>query len=223
VMMATPQDLQDFALGFLICEGIVHEPSELLDLCLAPYREPMVEGTSVHATLRQSALDRLDLERRQSVGTIACGLCGTTSISAALRPLPVRNGNSPVPDVQDLTTALQTLDQQQPMKQATGAAHGAAIWPLHDHATSIIVREDAGRHTALDKAVGAWCQEGSPGPAMALTTSRCSVELVQKTALAGLVGIATVGAPTALAVRTAEHSGLMLYGRVRGGSAQRFA
>lgn len=223
VMMATPTDLQDFAVGFTYAEGIVTDLSEILDVCLAPYVEPKAEGVSVHLTLRRSALERLDTSRREALGTVACGLCGTASIAAALRPLPKQTPLSALPSDSDVLSTMNELSARQEYKRATGAAHGAAVRVMDGTVRDLVVREDIGRHTALDKVIGAWLRGGAQRPALALTTSRCSVELVQKVAMAGLQGLATAGAPTALAVETARTAGLVLFGRVRGDTVQRFA
>lgn len=219
VMMVTPGDLADFARGFALAEGLIDGPDDLLDVCLSGYREPAAEGVSAHLTVRQACLDRLATRRRATVGTVACGLCGTADIAGALRPLPPVA--TPIVPTEAALSRLSGHLAGGALGRATRAAHAALI--VDAAGTPIVLREDAGRHTALDKAIGAWADRGRPTPALAALTSRCSVELVQKAATAGLSALVTIGAPTALAVDTAKAVGLPLIVRLRADGGWRAA
>ncbi|WP_419899535.1 formate dehydrogenase accessory sulfurtransferase FdhD [Roseomonas sp. USHLN139] len=209
VMMATPADLEDFGIGFSLTEGLVARPEEITALEVRPgargieLRMELTEG-------RQAAL----LERRRFMaGPVGCGLCGLDSLEAALRPLP------PVPAGPRLPggavgAALSAMAARQALHRATQGAHAAGFW--HPARGLLVLREDVGRHNALDKLVGALRRAGlDPAEGAVVMTSRVSVELVQKTALLGAAILVAVSAPTALAVRSAEACGLTLIARAR--------
>jgi FdhD protein len=225
VMLATPQDLDDFALGFSLSEGIIDSPDDLLDAevvvsdlaastALAGVPE---HGLSLELKVTLRCFMRLKERRRTLAGRTGCGLCGTESLAEAVRP--VRRAVAPVQvEVVALARAMAELPPHQTLQHETGAAHAAA-WCGLDGAVRV-VREDVGRHNALDKLIGAIATAGvDPADGFIAVTSRASYEMVYKTASAGVGLLAAVSAPTALAVRTAEAAGLVLAGFVRGGRA----
>ncbi len=209
VMLATPADLTDFALGFSLSEGILASPGELYD-CEAVAVEGGIEVRLEIASARLAALK----ERRRSLaGRTGCGLCGVESLGLAVRsPAPVAP-RAPLAAAA-IHRALAGLLPHQPLFAATGAAHAAA-W-ANDAGTLLTVREDVGRHNALDKLIGALAREGfDPAAGFLAVTSRASYEMVQKAASAGIGLLAAISAPTAFAVRLAEEAGLTLVGMAR--------
>lgn len=214
VMMATPHDLDDFALGFALSEGLIREPSQLLGVEI---RE-LLEGTQLAMQVSEDAhgahLDGAD--DRLLPGRSGCGICGTRQLETAVRqPAPVRGDI--VLTHAALVRALAQLHERQPMNLATGAVHAAA-WATPDGAIAL-VREDVGRHNALDKLVGALHRAGlDPAAGFALVTSRASYEMAMKAASAGIGVLAAISAPTALAIELARSAGLTLVGFARPGS-----
>nr|WP_198289013.1 formate dehydrogenase accessory sulfurtransferase FdhD [Tepidiphilus thermophilus] len=214
-MLATPADLEDFALGFSLTEGIVEGPAEIYDLELASGEV----GVIVRIEVASERFARLKARRRALSGRTGCGLCGIESLAEAVRPVPgvPQGGGVPLAAV---LGAMRSLRARQPLHEATGATHAAALAAADG--SLLLVREDVGRHNALDKAIGAAARAGllrTGAVAMALMSSRASFELVQKTAVAGIGVLAAVSAPTALAVRLAEEAGITLLGFVRGEGA----
>jgi len=212
VMMATPADLEDFALGFALTEGLLHTRDELFDVEVVPV--PL--GIELQLTVSSACAWRLRERRRTMSGRTGCGLCGTEQLAQVRRELP------PVPRVRmsvpALARAQRELADHQVIQRLTGAAHAAA-WCGPDGDVRI-VREDVGRHNALDKLVGAVLRAGlSTAIGFVSITSRASFEMVQKTAAAGAGALAAVSAPTGLAVATAQRLGVALAGFVRGGDA----
>ncbi len=213
VMLATPADLDDFALGFSLTEGLIDERADLLDV--EPEQRP--EGIVLHLRVTARCEARLKQRRRHLAGRTGCGLCGTDSLDQVLRE-PAR----PLPPARVTLAALQQavheLARGQPLQHATGATHAAA-WCDASGALHV-VREDVGRHNALDKLVGALAASGiDAGAGLVAVTSRASVEMVQKTVAAGVPALAAMSAPTALAVDAARRVGLLLAGFVRDGRA----
>ncbi|HET6718424.1 MAG TPA: formate dehydrogenase accessory sulfurtransferase FdhD [Rhodocyclaceae bacterium] len=211
VMLATPSDLEDFGLGFSLSEGILASPDELYDCEVVT----CPDGTEVRLEIASARLAALKVRRRSLAGRTGCDLCGVESLQAAVRdPAPV----APRPPLAAaaIHRALAELTTWQPLHRATGAAHAAA-WA--DNAGRLIaVREDVGRHNALDKLVGTLARRRfDPSTGFVVVTSRASYEMVQKTAAAGIGLLAAVSAPTAYAVRLAEAAHLTLIGLARAG------
>jgi FdhD protein len=213
VMMATPADLEDYALGFALAEGLVDTPAQLnrvdahsieggwaLRLWLAPERAGL-------------ALERA----RRRVGESSCGLCGIENIEEVLRPLPPVTARLEVGRAA-IAAALAALTAHQPLGRATGAVHAAAFCaPTGD---ILCVREDVGRHNALDKLIGALAWAGTdPATGFILLSARCSYELVEKTVRAGCPLLVTISAPTSLAADRAAAAGLTLVSLARADSA----
>jgi FdhD protein len=219
VMMATPCDLEDFALGFALTEGLVDAPVQFEGVSV----EPRLEGIELSLALSAHApAARLgDGAARLLPGRSGCGLCGTRELEDAVRAPP------PVPGARGfgldaLERAFAALPAQQPMNIDTGAVHAAA-W-VDAEGRIVLVREDVGRHNALDKLVGALVRAGhAPGDGMLLLTSRASYEMVAKAARAGIGFIAAISAPTALAVDLARGANVCLVGFARPGGCNVYA
>ncbi|MDB5758256.1 MAG: fdsC [Burkholderia sp.] len=209
VLLATPMDLEDFALGFSLAEGILSCASDLQDIEV----QHSAQGIALEMTIASGAMHALKLRRRSMAGRTGCGLCGTESLDQVMRPLaPVQAGGSV--GAPALHAAMAALKDSQVLHQATGAVH-AAGWAGWDGRLQL-AREDVGRHNALDKLIGALAWRGlDTRDGFAVVTSRASYEMVQKTAAAGIRLLAAISAPTAMAVRLAEHSGVTLAGFVR--------
>jgi FdhD protein len=213
VMLATPADLEDFALGFLLSEAIIDARSDLLDVELAAVES----GIALRATVVQRCVHRLKERRRALAGRTGCGLCGTESIAEAVRPIRGEVARISV-EAGALARAMRSLHDGQTLQRLTGATHAAA-WVTLDGQLQT-VREDVGRHNALDKLVGAMALAGADASAgFIAVTSRASYEMVHKTASAGVGLLAAISAPTGLAIRMAEGAGLTLVGFVRGANA----
>jgi FdhD protein len=212
VMMATPQDLEDFAVGFSLTEGIVNSPEEIQQLHIVEQEI----GIELCMWLGDSPADALNERRRHMAGPTGCGLCGIESLAEAMRPSPrVRDSLTAMPA--DILRALDALASRQELNRQSRAMHAAAFW--QKDAGLIAVREDVGRHNALDKLIGALLRDrADTSKGFTLITSRASVEMVQKSATAGIAILAAVSAPTALAVRVAESCGQTLVGFARGSS-----
>lgn len=216
VMLATPSDLEDFALGFAMTEGLLDDRAELYGIDVTPVEL----GIEVHLEVSSACAWRLRERRRTLAGRTGCGLCGTEQLAQVRRQLPV----APVVHVSvpAIARAQRDLRQHQALQQLTGAAHAAA-WCGVDGSV-LLVREDIGRHNALDKLVGALVTAGRPAAdGFVCITSRASFEMVQKTAAAGIGALAAVSAPTRLAVDTARSLGVALAGFVRGDDAVVYA
>ena len=211
VMLATPQDLTDFALGFSLTEGILRNKSDLYGVEVI--EQP--QGAELHCDIASEQFANLKERRRNLVGRTGCGLCGAESIAQAMR---VPNPQQLVPVLQSIShnavqLALSQIKAQQVLNLATGATHACA-WVNADGNVQL-VREDVGRHNALDKLIGALAKNPPSSAGFVLTTSRASVEMVQKVASVGINVLAAISAPTGLAVRFAEQNGVTLLGFVR--------
>jgi FdhD protein len=204
VMMGTPQNLEDFAVGFSLNEGIVQSPGEISSLEIVD----LDEGIELRMWLAEEKAAHLSERRRHIAGPTGCGLCGIDSITEAVRPAAiVAKGRSF--DARELMAAMAAMPPLQPINVETRAVHAAAFWT--PEAGIVALREDVGRHNALDKLAGALAQAGvSTSEGVVLLTSRVSVEMVQKTAALGAPVMVAVSAPTALAVKTAEAAGVTL-------------
>jgi FdhD protein len=204
VMMATPRDLEDFAVGFSLAEGIVGSPAEIQSLDVVP----LDGGIELRMWLPQSNDDTLRERRRQIAGPTGCGLCGVDSIAAALRPAAIVGlGRSFTPE--QVMAAMAAMAPLQTLNAETRAVHAAAFWLPEEGIVAL--REDVGRHNALDKLAGALARRGVDAAAgMVLLTSRVSVEMVQKTAAMGAAVMVSVSAPTARALRMAEAANITL-------------
>jgi FdhD protein len=209
VMMATPQNLEDFALGFSLNEGVIASPSDIRQLDVVEH----ASGVELRMWLAEPRAAALTERRRHIAGPTGCGLCGIDSLDEALRPAPrVAADESYTPA--EIMQALEALPPRQELNRQTRAVHAAAFWRRGSGLTA--AREDVGRHNALDKLAGALAREDVAGTAgMVLLTSRVSVEMVQKTAVIGAPVLVAVSAPTALALRTAEAAGITLIGVAR--------
>jgi FdhD protein len=214
VMLASPSDLGDFAIGFSLSEGIVEQAREIHDLEV----QQECNGLVVKLEISSQRFFALKDRRRSLAGRTGCGLCGLESLdavaaqSASNTPLSgqFRLSNEAIDE------ALRQLPHRQPLRHLTGASHGAA-WC--DAAGNIkLIREDVGRHNALDKLVGALARQTTPThDGFALITSRASYEMVQKAAHAGITAMVAVSAPTAMATRMADSVGMLLIGFARSG------
>jgi FdhD protein len=202
VMMATPADLRDFAIGFSLTEGIVASPAEIVSLDIVEE----AAGIELRMRLATPRAEALAARRRMLTGPVGCGLCGIESIDEALRPVPAVLAEATATPA-DVDAALAAMAGAQKLNRLTHAVHAAAFW-TRDRGL-VAVREDVGRHNALDKLAGALAGEGiAPATGLVLLTSRLSVELVQKAAVMGAPILVSVSAPTALALSTAEAAGI---------------
>jgi FdhD protein len=209
VMMATPADLEDFAVGFSLTEGVVGDAADITGVSVVRHRRGIELQIELSAELAAAA----GTQSRRLSGRTGCGICGSAEVDRVLRELPrVRSGVRV--ETAAVTRAMHALARRQPLNAATGAVH-AAGWARLD-GTLLHVREDVGRHNALDKLVGAVVRAGDAAQqGFVVITSRGSFELVQKAAVMGAPLLATVSAPTALAVRVAQSVGLTLAGFAR--------
>lgn len=204
VMMGTPQDLEDFAVGFSLTEGIIDSVSDIESLEVVPQDE----GIELRMWLARRNAERLAQRRRHIAGPTGCGLCGIDSIVEAMKPVAIVGTGIQVTP-QQIMAAMQSLQPLQKLNTVTRAVHGAAFWTPDSGIVDI--REDVGRHNALDKLAGALARKNIPaGNGAVLLTSRVSVEMVQKTASMGASIIVSVSAPTALAIKMAERAGITL-------------
>lgn len=204
VMMGTPQDLRDFAVGFSLSEGIVQSSGDIDSLDIVH----LDDGIELRMWLAPSKADRLNERRRHIAGPTGCGICGIDSIAEAVRPAAIV-GRGRSFSQQQIMSAMQAIPLLQKVNIETRAVHAAAFWT--PGRGIVALREDVGRHNALDKLAGALAQDGvSAGEGMVLLTSRVSVEMVQKAAAMGAPLVVAVSAPTALAVRTADAAGITL-------------
>lgn len=204
VMLATPADLEDFAVGFTISEGLVERPEEIRSV-------EVIRGAAaadVKITVAWERFSALLQRRRNLTGRTGCGLCGAETAADAIRELP-RVGPGPTVSTESLHQAIEQLASLQPINARTGSVHAAA-WVVPGKGIQL-VREDVGRHNALDKAIGALVRSGADiREGYMLITSRASFEMVQKSATVGISFLAALSAPTAFAVRLAQKTGLTL-------------
>lgn len=206
VMMATPADLEDFAVGFSLAEGIVATAAEIAGIETVTH----TLGIELRIDLAARQEDRFHTRRRAMAGPVGCGLCGIDSLTEALRPAPrIPDTSGPSIRAEALAAAIRALPALQAHNLRSSAMHAAAYWSPAEGIAA--VREDIGRHNALDKLCGAMARRpGAMRGGAALITSRASVDMVQKLAIAGCPVLVAVSAPTALAVATAEAAGITL-------------
>lgn len=209
VVMASPQDAEDLAIGFTVSERIAAY-ADIEDIRISEHDNGLVADILLRKSARAS---KTWVRKRTIEGRSSCGLCGVQSLNDAVRPI------APLPDGlmvrrQAVQAAVEALDTQQPLGRETRATHAAA-WA--DAAGRLLaVREDVGRHNALDKLIGAALRGGlDPAQAFIVVTSRCSYEMVEKAAAAGASLLVAISAPTALAIRKAEECGMTLVALAR--------
>jgi FdhD protein len=209
VMMATPADLEDYALGFALSEGLVASAADLLDVAIAE----IARGVILRLTLAPERAAPIHERVRMRVSEGSCGLCGLESIDEVLRPLPwVGPGRTIAPEA--IQAALAALPAHQELGGRTGATHAAAFCSPTGEIR--LAREDVGRHNALDKLVGALARGGiDPGSGFMLVSARCSYELVEKAVRAGCPVLVAISAPTSLAAERAQAAGLTLIALAR--------
>lgn len=209
VMLATPTNLEDFALGFSITEGIIQSAAELISI----HTYNRSNGIEVRLQIPESQFCKLSDKGRNLTGRTGCGLCGATTLQQAIRQVsPVQAELSVA--ATELIAALGAISQHQQVNHLTGAVHAAA-WVVPGSGIQY-VREDVGRHNALDKLIGLLLRIGkNPALGFVMITSRASYEVVQKAASVGIGLLAAISAPTGLAIRLAEEAGLTLVGFVR--------
>ena len=211
VMMASPADFEDFALGFSLTEGIIDAPEEIEAIEV----EDHGAGIDIQIRLKDKANTRFQARRRRLAGPVGCGLCGIESIEEAMRSVHNVERAAITLSAADIVQSVKLLSKVQPLHAETGAVHAAGFYVPGKGIVQ--AREDVGRHNALDKLAGALTVKGVDGSSGAVVvTSRVSVEMVQKTAAIGASFIIAVSAPTALAIRTAEEAGMTLVALVRG-------
>lgn len=211
VMMATPADVQDFAAGFSLTEGIVTGLDQIASCEVISHPK----GIEAQMWLAEDRGEALAARRRSLAGPVGCGLCGIDSIEAAVRSLPDLSGAGPALTVEDVAAATESLRGWQPLHDRTRAVHAAGF--LLPGRGVVLAREDVGRHNALDKLIGAMARQGiDPSQGAVVLTSRVSTEMVQKCVMAGCAILIAVSAPTLHALRLAEGSGLTLAAFARG-------
>jgi FdhD protein len=209
VMLASPADLEDFAVGFSLSEGIIQAPADILALDIVE----VPDGIECRMDLVDDRLDALTRRQRRLAGPSGCGLCGLDSLTAAIRPIPaVPAGRVVTPAM--IQTAMRSMHSAQTLNAVTHAVHAAAFWTPEQELVAL--REDVGRHNALDKLSGALARMYQPAATgLILLSSRVSVEMVQKAAMLGAPVIVAISAPTSLAIEVAAAAGITLIGVAR--------
>lgn len=217
VMMASPSDLEDFAVGFSLTEKIIASPHDISDLEIVA----LPIGVEVRMSLSAAPGSAFDERRRRFAGVAGCGLCGMESLDAATAAPPRILSNLRVPSMA-IFEAVGAIRAMQSLNAQTSAVHAAGFWSPEKRAY-LAVREDVGRHNALDKMIGALARaNGGRAEGILVLTSRVSIELVQKAAIGGLPILVAVSAPTAFALRAAEVAGMTIVGIARNDSFEVF-
>lgn len=213
VMLASPSDLSDFAIGFSFTEGIIRQLSDIYDI----EEVPQSNGVELHITIATECFQNLKEKRRNMTGRTGCGLCGAESLGQAMRMPQVKFDTQSdgllLLDAETINRAAEALKIKQQLQNQTGATHASA-W-VDAQGQVLLVREDVGRHNALDKLIGAVLSQKLDKGDFVITTSRASYEMVQKTASAGIAVLVAISAPTGLAVRIAKQCGMTLIGFTR--------
>ncbi|MFJ5445815.1 formate dehydrogenase accessory sulfurtransferase FdhD [Methylobacillus methanolivorans] len=209
VMLATPDDLTDFALGFSLCEGILSSPQDLYGVDIVE----RVNGIELQMEISTERFVHLKERRRSMAGRTGCGLCGSESLDQAIRVPRKIQATEITFDAAAIYRAQRELQAQQALQGRTGATHATA-WADREGQV-LLVREDVGRHNALDKLIGALAEQALPRDGFVLTSSRASYEMVQKAASADIPMLVAISAPTGLAIRMAQGCGLTLVGFAR--------
>lgn len=213
VMMATPINLDDFAIGFCLAENLITRADEIISIDIFQ----AAAGHILRIALPQDRLGKVIARARQRVSESSCGLCGMDNLDEVMRPLPLVTAKLMVAD-SAIFSALLGLRAHQPLNAATGAAHAAAF--CAPDGSVQMIREDVGRHNALDKLIGALAKaQIDPAAGFILLTARCSFELVQKAVLANCPLLVTISAATDLAIVTAAQYGLRLISLARADTA----
>jgi len=209
-VLATPADVEDLALGFSLTEGIIRHADDLYDVQI----EQTGQGHIAHLTIASACMAQLKQRRRTLAGRTGCGLCGLESLDSVVQPLPPVAAPPQKIAPQAVMQAIHDLRERQPLHQKTGATHAAAWADISG--TPHYMREDVGRHNALDKLIGALMRSRQPlDHGFVLISSRASFEMVQKAASVGIPAIAAVSAPTHYAIQTAHQLGVLLMGFAR--------
>lgn len=209
VLMATPADLEDFAYGFSLTEGLA-PPDEIERVEIVPTGL----GIDIQLWVDEAVAARLAARRRRRIGPVGCGLCGIETLAEAMRALaPLPDGTGPRLSPAQVGAAVASLSAAQPLKAVTGATHAAGFWTPRDGLVAL--REDVGRHNALDKLAGA-LRDRDPGEGAVVMTSRVSLDLVQKAATLGAAVLIGVSAATTAAVEAAGRVGMTLIAPARG-------
>jgi FdhD protein len=218
VMMATPENLEDFAIGFTLNEGIVADVADILSVDLLEDGG----GIDLQIALSGDNENALRARRRAMAGPVGCGLCGIESIEEALKPVRLVPESGLELSPASVAHAVDQLGKAQPLFAHTHAVHGAGFYV--PGVGLLFAREDVGRHNALDKLCGAMARAGIKASQGAVVlTSRVSVEMVQKTAMAGCPAIIAISAPSALAVEMAKEAGITLIALARGADFEVFS
>lgn len=208
--VASPSDLEDFAVGFSLSESLVDSPAQIYDIQV----EEQGRGITVALDIASACFARLKARRRTLAGRTGCGLCGTDSLEHAVRAPQALTGMRKF-GAHAVSAALGHMRERQLLLGVTGASHGAAWCTAHGEIA--LLREDVGRHNALDKLIGALVRDRrNPGDGFISVTSRASYEMVQKTASAGVPLLAAVSGVTGLAIDMAQGCGVTLLGFARG-------
>lgn len=210
VMLATPLDMEDFAVGLSLTERVIDAPEEIHALDIHQNER----GVELHIAIASERLERLDVrqQRRNLVGRAGCGVCGLENAEVFFETLPRVTETKVALAPAALLRAVDALERHQPINAATRTVHGAG-WATLD-GEMVFAREDVGRHNALDKLLGALAREGAGmGKGFVVMSSRCSYEIIEKAARVGVTAVASVSGPTAFAIRKAEEANIALYCR----------
>jgi FdhD protein len=222
VMLATPADLEDFAYGFSYTEGIISERAQIygIDAKAIHQGNGQLRGIELHIELATAQFAALKQQRRNLTGRTGCGLCGAESLEQVFKLPAQAKAAVPSLSLSVIDAAMAQLKSQQPLQQLTGATHACAI--ANDQGQVLQVREDVGRHNALDKLIGSLLRQSTDFSDIwrqhwVLTTSRASYEMVQKVTMTGGRALVAISAPTALAVSLAQEYDFLLVGFARPG------